>query len=124
MNCPSCGQENAGDVQFCMQCASRLAPSPGQVIPPERSQEAHNGFVGRHREMEELKAALEEAISGKGRLAMLVGEPGIGKTRTAQELASHGERSGVRVLWGRCYEEEGAPPKECRMLGLGLIQGY
>ena len=41
---------------------------------------------------------------------MLVGEPGIGKTRTAQELASHAATLGVQVLWGRCYEGEGAPP--------------
>lgn len=30
--------------------------------------------------MGELKAALEDALSGRGRLVMLVGEPGIGKT--------------------------------------------
>ena len=42
-------------------------------------------FVGRQREMGELRAALD----------MLVGEPGIGKTRTAQELVS-------QVYWGRC----------------------
>ena len=41
---------------------------------------------------------------------MLVGEPGIGKTRTAQELAAYAETRGAQVLWGRCYEEEGAPP--------------
>ena len=41
---------------------------------------------------------------------MLVGEPGIGKTRTAQELATYAERRGAQVLWGRCYEGEGAPP--------------
>ena len=41
---------------------------------------------------------------------MLVGEPGIGKTRTAQELAFLAETRGAQVLWGRCYEEEGAPP--------------
>ncbi len=44
-------------------------------------------FVGRQREMEELKKALEDAMSGRGRLVMLASEPGIGKTRTAQELA-------------------------------------
>ena len=66
--------------------------------------------MGRQREMGELKAALDDALSGQGRLAMLVGEPGIGKTRTAQELASYAETLGVQVLWGRCYEEEGAPP--------------
>jgi DNA-binding CsgD family transcriptional regulator len=60
--------------------------------------------------MDELKAALEDALSGRGRLAMLVGEPGIGKTRTAQELASYAETRGAQVHWGWCYEGEGAPP--------------
>ncbi len=60
--------------------------------------------------MADLKVALEEALSGQGRLVMLVGEPGIGKTRTAQELAAQAETLGAQVLWGWCYEEEGAPP--------------
>lgn len=34
------------------------------------------------------RPALEDALSGRGRLVTLVGEPGIGKTRTAQELAT------------------------------------
>ena len=67
-------------------------------------------FVGRLQEMGELKAALEDALSGRGRLVMLVGEPGIGKTRTAQELATYAGMRGAQVLWGRCYEEQGMPP--------------
>jgi DNA-binding CsgD family transcriptional regulator len=67
-------------------------------------------FVGRQREMGQLKTALEDALSGQGRLVMLVGEPGIGKTRTARELAAYAEKFGARVLWGWCYEGEGAPP--------------
>lgn len=67
-------------------------------------------FVGREREMAQLTAALEDAISGRGRLVMLVGEPGIGKTRTAEELASVASQRGVEVLWGRCPEDPGAPP--------------
>ena len=67
-------------------------------------------FVGRHQEMGELKAALEGALSGRGRLVTLVGEPGIGKTRTAQELATYAGLRGGQVLWGRCYEEQGVPP--------------
>jgi predicted ATPase len=67
-------------------------------------------FVGRQREMGELKTALEEALSGHGQLVMLLGEPGIGKTRTAQELAAHAEQQGAQVLWGWSYEEAGAPP--------------
>ena len=60
--------------------------------------------------MAELRAALDDAISGQGRLVMLAGEPGIGKTRTAQELASYAQEQGVNVLWGWCHEEVGAPP--------------
>ena len=67
-------------------------------------------FVGRQQEMAQLRSALDDAMSGQGRLVMLVGEPGIGKTRTAQELAAYAETRGTQVLWGRCYEEEGAPP--------------
>jgi len=60
--------------------------------------------------MDVLRAALAEAKNGRGQIAMLAGEPGIGKTRIAQELARHAESEGGRVLWGRCYEGEGAPP--------------
>ena len=44
-------------------------------------------FVGRQREMTRLKAALDDALAGQGRMVMIAGEPGIGKTRTAQQLA-------------------------------------
>ncbi|MFQ6026880.1 MAG: AAA family ATPase [Dehalococcoidia bacterium] len=66
--------------------------------------------MGRQREMGELRAAMEDALSGQGRLVMLVGEPGIGKTRTAQELATYAGLRGAQTLWGRCYEEQGMPP--------------
>ena len=69
-----------------------------------------NTFVGRQREMGERTSALEDAMSGHGRLVLLAGEPGIGKTRTAQELATYAGLNGARVLWGRCYEEQGMPP--------------
>ncbi|MFQ6028607.1 MAG: serine/threonine-protein kinase PknK, partial [Dehalococcoidia bacterium] len=67
-------------------------------------------FIGRQREMGELKAALEDALSGRGRLVTLVGEPGIGKTRTAQELATYAGLRQAQVIWGRCYEDQGVPP--------------
>ncbi len=51
-----------------------------------------SGFVGRQREMAELRTALDDAIAGQGRIVMLAGEPGIGKTRTARELSAQGER--------------------------------
>ena len=67
-------------------------------------------FVGRQREMGELRTALDSSMAGRGRLVLLAGEPGIGKTRTAQELALEAEARGAQVIWGRCYEEEGTPP--------------
>ena len=71
---------------------------------------AGGAFVGREREMGQLRAALNDAFVGRGRLVMLAGEPGIGKTRVAQELASCARTLGAQVLWGWCYEQEGAPP--------------
>jgi DNA-binding CsgD family transcriptional regulator/tetratricopeptide (TPR) repeat protein len=59
--------------------------------------------------MERLDAALVDAMAGEGRMLMLAGEPGIGKTRTAKELAHHALELGAEVLWGGCYEGEGAP---------------
>ncbi|MDP9180708.1 MAG: protein kinase [Chloroflexota bacterium] len=66
-------------------------------------------FVGRDKEMDELRAGLEDALSGRGRLMMLVGEPGIGKTRTSEEFATYARLRNAQVVWGRCYEGEGAP---------------
>ena len=55
-------------------------------------------FVGRQAEMDQLKAALEDVLGGRGRLATLVGEPGIGKTRTCEELATYAGLRGAQVL--------------------------
>jgi DNA-binding CsgD family transcriptional regulator/DNA polymerase III delta prime subunit len=66
-------------------------------------------FVGRESELATLRSYFDSAMGGSGRIIMLAGEPGIGKTRTASELAKHAEGQGAQVLWGRCYEEEGAP---------------
>src|SRR3954451_22450888 len=70
---------------------------------------AEGVFVGREGEIDRLRTALEDAFEGHGRLMMLVGEPGIGKTRTAQELGVYARMRGARVLVGRSYEGEGAP---------------
>ena len=67
-------------------------------------------FIGRQAELAELEANVAEAVAGRGRMVMLAGEPGIGKTRTAEELGVLAEHQGAQVLWGRCYEEEGVPP--------------
>jgi tetratricopeptide (TPR) repeat protein len=67
-------------------------------------------FIGRKPELDVLRTALAEMLAGRGRTVLLSGEPGIGKTRLATELAADAERQSAQVLLGRCYEGEGAPP--------------
>jgi tetratricopeptide (TPR) repeat protein len=68
-----------------------------------------SGLVGRQREMAALRGGLDDAIRGRGRLFLLSGEPGIGKSRLADELAEAAQQLGATVLWGRCWEAGGAP---------------
>lgn len=67
------------------------------------------GFVGRQRERATLQAQLDQALAGERGIALIAGEPGIGKTRLVEELAAEAARRGALVLWGRCVEGEGAP---------------
>jgi signal transduction histidine kinase/tetratricopeptide (TPR) repeat protein len=66
-------------------------------------------FVGREREIGTLRDLFQEAAAGRGRLVLLSGDAGIGKTRTANELATYASSRGAEVLVGRCYEGGGAP---------------
>ncbi|MDQ6670742.1 MAG: AAA family ATPase, partial [Chloroflexota bacterium] len=63
-------------------------------------------LVGREREQAEVTDAFEAALAGSGRLLLLSGEAGIGKTRLAQELAALASRRGCLVATGRCYEAQ------------------
>ncbi|MFQ6029543.1 MAG: AAA family ATPase, partial [Dehalococcoidia bacterium] len=110
MNCPSCGIENPAEASFCMACGTMLVTAADDVGVPSHKFSTTSGFIGRQREMGELRAALEHAMSGGGRLVILSGAPGIGKTRTAQELSHIASAAGAQVFWGNCYEGEGAPP--------------
>lgn len=68
-----------------------------------------DGVIGRRRELGALSAWLDAARTGAGRLVLCAGEPGIGKTRLAQELAGLALAGGTTVAWGRCVEAEGSP---------------
>jgi len=71
---------------------------------------AASALVGRTGELGELVACLEDALSGRGRLVLVAGEPGIGKSRLADELSTRARERGASVLVGRCWEAGGAPP--------------
>jgi DNA-binding SARP family transcriptional activator len=66
-------------------------------------------FVGRDRELAELLAGLEGALSGRGCLFLISGEPGIGKSRLVDELANRAALRGAQLLVGRSWEAGGAP---------------
>ena len=67
-------------------------------------------LVGREPELRALAGHLDSALRGEGRVVLVRGEPGIGKTRLAEELASMAEQRAAAVLWGRCVEDAGTGP--------------
>ena len=89
-----------------------LQQDPGlDLLVRKRPAEEAQGdvFVGRGHELAELVTGLEDAFAGRGRVFLLSGEPGIGKSRLAEELTAHARARGARVLVGRCWEAGGAP---------------
>lgn len=75
-----------------------------------RPQPGGHPFVGREHELGVALALLEEALGGRGQVLLIAGEPGIGKSRMADEIATRARKLGAQVAWGRCWEAGGAPP--------------
>ncbi len=89
-----------------------LNQDPTLDVEPRRAEDAltpQGLFVGRDDELAALRQGLNDALAGHGRLFLLVGEPGIGKSRLADELIQVARARGVDVLVGRCWEASGAP---------------
>jgi class 3 adenylate cyclase/tetratricopeptide (TPR) repeat protein len=69
-----------------------------------------NKLVAREAELEHIATALDAVAAGHGRLVLLAGEPGVGKTRLAQETMLAARERGLHILVGRCYEQDTALP--------------
>ena len=65
---------------------------------------------GRDAPLAALRAGLEGALAGRGRLALISGEAGIGKSAVARAIAREAEARGAVVTWGRAWEFADAPP--------------
>jgi hypothetical protein len=63
-------------------------------------------FVGRESELRTIRAAIDRALTGHGSVVMLAGDPGVGKSRLAMEMAEYASRIGFRYLVGHCYERD------------------
>jgi len=67
------------------------------------------GYVGREELLGRLEQARRQTAAGRCRAVLLCGEPGIGKTRTAAEVAQAAFDQGAIALYGRCDEDMGVP---------------
>ncbi len=85
-------------------CPLGIALVLGRVVKKGRTV-----FIGREQETEELLVGLDQVWLGRGRLFLIDGEPGVGKTRLAEELAYRARERSALVLWSRCWEASGAP---------------
>ncbi len=68
------------------------------------------GTVGREREADALEEVLDRAAAGEPAWALLVGEPGIGKSRLVERISESAAQQGFAVATGQCAQDDGAPP--------------
>ena len=66
-------------------------------------------FQGREREMKALRVIIRDAGHGMGRVVLVSGVAGIGKSQVLEEFQADARVQGMRVLTGRCYENGGPP---------------
>jgi class 3 adenylate cyclase len=90
-------------------CEVLWPPVEASVPLPALLTDVGRVFVGRGGEVERLERLWKEAGAGALRVALVAGEPGVGKTRLAAELAVAAHSEGGLVLAGRCDEDLGVP---------------
>lgn len=92
--------------------APKSEPRPARAATVSRRPRGRTStkLVGRDGEFAKLNRMLAQALAGRGDLVLLAGEPGVGKTRLAEEIAEVAARQGALVLTGRCFEAAAAIP--------------
>jgi DNA-binding SARP family transcriptional activator len=88
-------------IDIAARQRQKQAARPGRAAAPT--------FEGRSDELALLEAGLDDALAGRGRLFVVVGDAATGKTRLADEVASSAKQRGTRILWGRGWAGGGAP---------------
>lgn len=91
--------------------AAMPSPAPEAPAPaaPARDSPPVSDFVDRVAELDILRTGLDQMLARDAQVMLLSGEAGIGKTRLATEAAAYASGHDARVVWGRCYDGEGAP---------------
>jgi hypothetical protein len=93
--------------------ARHRAPARGRTLrlhpAAARVAAAPVPLIDRERELGAVRGALSDALAGHGRVVLIGGEPGIGKTRLARAVADDAAARGMAVWWGRGWEDGSAP---------------
>jgi DNA-binding winged helix-turn-helix (wHTH) protein/tetratricopeptide (TPR) repeat protein len=82
---------------------------PAPALPPELAVDTGKPFVGRRLELERALSLVGDPDRDRAAAVWLLGEPGIGKTRLAAEVACRAHDDGAMVLYGRCDEDLAVP---------------
>jgi tetratricopeptide (TPR) repeat protein len=109
---PADRPQSAVEVGAALEAVATPARRRASAVQPASNpldRLAAGVHVGREREVDELCAVADVALTGRGQLVLVSGEPGIGKTRLVEELTTYAHLRDALVLWGRCYEGLGAP---------------
>jgi hypothetical protein len=88
-----------------------------------RSQRGLTTLVRRRAELDRLTQLLDEAMRGRGQLAVVSGNPGIGKSRLLEEIGTRAAGLGVRTLRGSCEAYGEMAPLEPFLQALGQLSG-
>ncbi|MDX6679266.1 MAG: hypothetical protein QOE31_3318, partial [Solirubrobacteraceae bacterium] len=102
--------EHASSLDLKSQAGVRVASRRGESkrpfpMPSVLAASTAGTFVGRAADIGALTSVYADVADGTRRVAMVCGEPGIGKTRLAAEFARQAHDEGAIVLYGRCDEE-------------------
>jgi tetratricopeptide (TPR) repeat protein len=88
--------------------ADATAPVSDRVVLLD--QLARGRLIGRRTELAQLRELWQRALKSQGHMALISGEPGVGKTRLAREIIVFAQIHGATVLQGGCYEFEASTP--------------
>lgn len=95
--------------RFVAPLGATEEPPPAPNQSPGSKGTPQTPFVGRTRVIEQLTSALSAASDGRGSLALLTGEAGLGKTRCTTELEALARLRGIGTWVGRCIDHGAAP---------------
>ncbi len=107
--------ELASAIRLCLEALDKGTPLPATLFDPTLPSDdmlatSHIALVGREQELAFLRQALGQARNGRGRLVLMSGEAGLGKTRLVTEIQHEARGQGFLCLTGHCLYQEDPNP--------------